>query len=236
MLDLIDAVVLMSSVFINLAAFTHYLAETLTRRLILAGLTGAWLGLAVGLAAAGKLAFSQRQPVPVLGVLLVVPLLTVGAIALRSQRARAALLAIPMTLLIGLNSARVFGVMFLLLAATGRLSGPFPFSAGLGDMITGAIAIPLAIRVARSARPPASAIKAWNLFGALDLVVAVNLGLMSANGSPMQLFHAGVGSDAVQHLPTSLIPTVLVPFYLVTHAIVAAKLAVNRTVPAVAHG
>ena len=236
MLDLMDAVILMSSVLVNLAAFTHYLAETLARRLVLAGLTGAWLGLAVGLGAAGKLAFSQQQPIPLIGVLLAVPLLTVGLLALRSQRARAALLAVPMPLLIGLNSARVFGVMFLLLAATGRLSGLFPYFAGLGDMITGALAIPLAVRVARSKQAPANAIGLWNLFGALDLVVAVGLGITSANGSPVQLFHGGVGSDAVQLLPTSLIPTVLVPFYLITHGIVAAKLAASRPVPALAHG
>lgn len=235
MLDLIDAVVLMSSVLVNLAAFTHYLAETLARRLVLAGLTGAWLGLAVGLGGAGKLAFSLQQPIPLIGVLLVVPLLTTGLLALRSARARAALLAIPMPVLIGLNSARVFGVMFLVLAVAGRLSGPFPYSAGLGDMITGALAIPLAVRVARSTQVPAGSIRLWNLFGALDLVVAVGLGLMSANGSPTQLFHAGVGSDAVQHLPTCLIPTVLVPFYLITHAIVGAKLAESRAVPALAH-
>jgi hypothetical protein len=236
MLDLIDAMVLMSSVLINLAAFTYYLAETVARRLVFAGLTGAWVGLAMGLGAAGRLAFSPQQPIPLIGVLLAVPLLTVGLLAFRSPRARAALLGIPTPVLIALNSARIFGVMFLVLAAAGRLSGPFPYFAGLGDMITGAIAIPLALRVARSPQLPVGAVRVWNLFGALDLLVAVGLGIMSANGSPMQLFHAGVGSDAVQQLPACLIPTVLVPFYLITHGIVAAKLAEGRAVPALAHG
>jgi len=66
---------------------------------------------------------------------------------------RSTLMAIPMPLLIGINALRVLGVLFLLLAATGRLSGPFPFSAGLGSIITGAFAIPLALSVARSQRP-----------------------------------------------------------------------------------
>jgi hypothetical protein len=39
----------------------------------------------------------------------------------------------PPPLLIGLNAGRVFGVFFLLLAATGRMGGPFPFSAGWGE-------------------------------------------------------------------------------------------------------
>jgi ABC-type uncharacterized transport system permease subunit len=71
-------------------------------------------------------------------------------------------------------------------------------------------------------------IAAWNLFGTLDLFAAVALGLTSAQGSPLQVIHAGVGSEAMQHLPYSLVPTVLVPFYLVTHAVIAAQLAARR--------
>src|ERR1700674_5150533 len=77
---------------------------------------------------------------------------------------RSTLMAIPMPLLIGINALRLLGVLFLLLAATGRLSGPFPFSAGWGDIITGALAIPLALSVARSQKPPVRAIMCWNLF------------------------------------------------------------------------
>ena len=66
-------------------------------------------------------------------------------------------------------------------------------------------------------------------FGTLDLFAAIALGLTSAAGSPLQLMHAGVGSEAVQYLPFCLIPTVLVPFYLITHAIVAAQLRAQRT-------
>jgi hypothetical protein len=64
----------------------------------------------------------------------------------------------------------------------------------------------------------------WNAFGTLDLIAAVFLGVTSANGSPLQLFHAGAGSGAVTLLPWALIPAVLVPFYLITHGIVFAEL------------
>ena len=234
MLDLIGAVVGMSAVAINLVAFTHALGGTLVRRLGLAAIGGAWVGLASGLGAAGQLAFAPN-PLPLIGVLFAVPLLAVGILALGSRSARAALLAIPTPLLIGLNSLRVFGVLFLLLAATGRLSGPFPYFAGLGDIVTGAVALPLALSIARSGRMPSAAVRNWNIFGMLDLLVAVGLGITSAAGSPLQLIHAGVGSEAMQYLPYCLVPTVLVPFYLITHAIVAAKLAAVREAPALAH-
>jgi hypothetical protein len=232
MLDLIGAIVGMAAIGINLVAFIHALPGSLARRLGLAGIAGAWVGLASGLGAAGKLAFSPDSPVPLIGVLFALPLIAVGMLALRSQKVRAALLAVPMSLSIGLNALRVLGVLFLLLTASGRLSGPFPLFAGLGDIITGAFAIPLALSVARSQRPPLGAVRSWNIFGTLDLMVAVSLGIASANGSPLQLIHAGVGSEAIQHLPYCLIPTVLVPFYLITHAIVAAQLRAQRMAPA----
>ena len=94
----------------------------------------------------------------------------------------------------------------------------------IGDIITGAFAIPLALSVARSQKLPVSAIVRWNIFGTLDLFAAVALGITSAAGSPIQLIHAGVGSDAMQYLPFCLVPTVLVPFYLITHGIIAAQL------------
>jgi hypothetical protein len=232
MLDLIGAIAGMIAVAVNLVALTSSLPGSLARRLGLAVIAGGWVGLASGLGAAGKLAFTPDHPVPLVGVLFAAPLLIVGALALRSPRVRATLMAIPMPLLIGVNALRVLGVLFLLLAAAGRLSGPFPYSAGLGDIITGAFAVPLALSVARSQPLPARAIVSWNIFGALDLLAAVSLGITSAAGSPLQLIHAGVGSEAMQYLPFSLVPTVLVPFYLLTHAIIAAQLRARRTVAA----
>ena len=235
MLDLIGAITGMMVIGVILVAFTQALPGTLARRLALAAIAGAWVGLASGLGATGQLAFSPDNPLPLIAVLFAVPLLAVGVAALRSQSVRASLLAVPMPLLIGLNSLRVLGILFLALAAAGRLSGPFPYFAGIGDIVTGALAVPLAIGFARSGRAAAAAVRGWNIFGTLDLVVAIGLGLTSAGGGPLQLIHAGVGSAAMQHLPYCLVPTVLVPFYLIAHGIVAAQLAAARTAPSLAH-
>jgi hypothetical protein len=224
MLNLIGAVTGLMAVAVSLVAITTSLPLSLVQRLKLGGILGAWVGLASGLGAAGLLEFAPDRPVPLVGVLFVTPLIVVGALAIAYPGVRRALLGIPAHLLIGLNSFRIFGALFLMLAVAGRLSGPFPFFAGLGDIITGAFAIPLALAVARGGVLPSAAIARWNLFGALDLVVAVGLGLASANGSPVQFFHIGVGSEAMQQLPYCLVPTVLVPFYLITHAVVAAQL------------
>jgi hypothetical protein len=55
-------------------------------------------------------------------------------------------------LLVGLNVIRLSGVLFVLLALAGRLSGPFPHISGWGDFVTGALAIPVAWLALRETR------------------------------------------------------------------------------------
>jgi hypothetical protein len=156
-------------------------------------------------------------------MMIVFPLVATAVAASVSPSVRASLLGMPMPFLIGLNVWRVAGGFFLLLAAEGRLAGPFPTSAGWGDVITGVLALPVAWLALRGQGTPL--VWAWNAFGMLDLVAALAFGIISANGSPLQIIHAGQGSEAVQALPWSLIPTVLVPMYLIVHGIIFAKLA-----------
>lgn len=120
------------------------------------------------------------------------------------------------------------GVLMLVDAAAGRMSGPFPYSAGIGDIITGLFALPVARLAARNPRD--LRVLEWNVFGTLDLVAAVSLGIISVNGSPPQLIHAGAGSAAMTTLPWALVPLVLVPTYLIGHALVFAH--IRATAPA----
>jgi hypothetical protein len=226
-LDLANSILTMAVIVIDLVAITQAFSGSLTRRLTIAAVGGGWVGLSVILGASGRLAYAPNFPVPLAGILFATPLLVFGVLALTSAKVRATLLGIPLHLLVGLNALRIIGAIFLLDFIAGSLSGPFPFFAGLGDVITGALAIPLALTIARSRHPSLRTIAAWNAFGVLDLIVAVGLGITSAAGSPLQLIHAGVGSQAMQHLPLCLVPTVLVPFYLLTHATVAAQLRVR---------
>ena len=102
------------------------------------------------------------------------------------------------------------------------MSGPFPDSAGWGDIMTAVLALPLAFTVAR--RPMPNTVFWWNGLGTVDLLAAIVLGTISAEGTPFQLIHAGIGSEAVSQLPWSLIPTVLVPFFLILHGVIFAQL------------
>jgi hypothetical protein len=84
--------------------------------------------------------------------------------------------------LVGLNTRRIFPGVFMVL----RLDGPFPQSAGWGDVIVGLTAIPLVAATARNFSKNRGAVLVWNILGTLDLVTAVSLGVSSAPGSPLQ--------------------------------------------------
>ena len=223
MLDFIGTVTLTIVIILNINVFINGIAVTSAARLAIVIVAGAWVGLATAVAFAGLFA-NAGAPFPWVGAFVVIPLLVVGAAALLFPAVRSVLLRAPLPTLVGLNIARVLGAFFILLAFSGRLGGPFPQSAGWGDVITGLFAIPVMGLAALQTALRDRAIWIWNAFGTLDLLAAIALGVMSANGSPLQLIHAGAGSAAVQLLPWALIPSVLVPFYLITHGIIFAQL------------
>ena len=223
MLDLIGTTVLTAAIAVNLNATIVTMPLSSVQKLTGVALAGLWIGLAIALGSTGIYA-STATP-PAIGVMAGLPVVAAGVAALASRRAREVLLALPVTLLVGLNAMRFFGGFFLLLALQDRLSGPFPQSAGWGDVIVGLTAIPLMLAIARNPEGHRGALLAWNAFGMLDLIAAVTLGIMSAPGSPLQVFGGTIGSAAVTTLPWSNIPTLLVPFYLITHGIIFARLA-----------
>ncbi len=227
MLDLVGTTVITAAIAVNLNATIITMPMASTQKLTAAGIAGLWIGLAIALAGTGIYA-ATATPVPVVGVMAALPLVAAGLAALLFHRVRSALMALPLVLLVSLNAARILGAFFLMLAVENRLSGPFPQSAGWGDIITGVAAIPLALAIARDRDGLWGRLLAWNVFGTLDLVIAIALGITSAPGSPLQLFGGDIGSTAVWMLPWSDIPTVLVPFYLVTHGIIFAHLARSR--------
>jgi hypothetical protein len=220
MLDFIGMVITAALMVLVVNALTAFMDVTRVAKITLAAVIGVWIGLAAAVAGAGWLTISR--PLPVVGPFVVVPLLA-AAFATAWPTARKAMLSIPLPVMVALNIVRIFVVLFLMLAAEGRLTGPFPYSAAWGDIITGVAAVPVLWLLKDGGARHTTAIAAWNLFGAADLVLAIAFGITSAEGSPLQLF-PGPGSEAMQHPPWSFVPTVLVPIWLILHAIIAAQL------------
>jgi hypothetical protein len=220
MLDFIGMVITAAAMVLFVSTLTTFMDISRVAKISLAAVIGVWIGLAAAAGAAGWLKISR--PVPAVGLFVVVPLLAT-ALATAWPAARKAMLSIPMAAMVALNIMRVFAVLFLMLAAEGRLSGPFPYSAAWGDIITGVVAVPVLWLLKDGVERHTAAIAAWNLFGTADLVLAIAFGITSSEGSPLQLF-AGPGSEAMQYPPWSFVPTVLVPLWLILHAIITVQL------------
>ena len=127
--------------------------------------------------------------------------LLLGYLLLLSPTIRRVIAAVPQHWLIGIQSFRVLGGIFLARYFAGQLPGLFAIPAGFGDLATGLLA-PFIAYAWYSGKPYArSAAIAWNLFGMADLVNAVLLGTITNAGGHGLVF-----------------PLVLIPVYAVPRA------------------
>src|SRR5258705_2527666 len=168
MLDFIGTIVLVAAITFSTNALPGAMPISPSQRAAVSIGAGLWTGLAAALAGANQFLGSNPAGPPTIGTMIVLPLVAAAVAAAISPSARAALLGMPMPFLIGLNVWRLAGAFFILLAAEGRLAGPFPASAGWGDVITGALALPVAWLALRGRGR--ALVWTWNAFGMLDLV------------------------------------------------------------------
>src|SRR5262245_16046470 len=126
--------------------------------------------------------------------------LLLGYLLLLSPAFRRIVDAVPQHWLIGIQTFRILGGLFLVRYFAGELPGLFALPAGIGDVATGLLA-PFVAYAWYSGKPYArGAAIAWNLFGMADLVNAVALGALTG------------GAGGI------VFPIVLVPVYGVPRA------------------
>jgi hypothetical protein len=131
--------------------------------------------------------------------------LAAGYLLLLSPTFRAIIGGIPQHWLIGIQTFRILGGVFLVRYFQGELPGVFAIPAGVGDVITGLFA-PLVAYWWVAGKPYArTAAIAWNLFGMADLVNAVVLGVVTGGGGGIVF-------------PIVLVPTYAVPRAFLVHS------------------
>jgi len=176
-----------------------------------------WLALIWTLALNGALV-QVPGGVPRIPLAIFVPVILGLVLLLRSKRVAAVLNAAPPTWLIALQVYRVFGGIFLVIWASGGLSSIFALPAGIGDMLVGVLALPVAYYLhvgARFGRPLAYA---WNVLGLIDFAIAIGVGILTTPG-PLQLLPPDRPNLLLGTFPTVMIPAFAVPSSILFHAL-----------------
>jgi hypothetical protein len=204
--------------------------DVLARVRIATGLA-VWFVLVTVMAATEVLHYQHGFGVPGLGVAIILPIVILSIRVLRSPSLFQALHAIPLSMLVGVNVIRIFGVMFLILYAAGRLPAPFAPVAGWGDVLIGLTAVPVAWLAYKKGAGAHSTVMIWNTLGLVDLIAAVGLGATSSPG-PLRLIFAEPGAGIMTTLPWLLIPGFLVPLLASTHLAVFYRLAGGESLAA----
>src|SRR5437867_4252228 len=176
-----------------------------------------WLALIWTSALAGT--FEARPGgLPLIPLAIFLPLLIALPILLRSARIGEILDATPPAWLVGLQLYRVLGGIFLVAWAQGRLAGIFALPAGIGDVMVGLLALPIAYYLAAGGRGGRGAAIAWNIFGIADLVDAVAIGTLSTPG-PLQFIVPDAPTIGAGTYPLVMIPAFAVPSSIILHAL-----------------
>lgn len=190
---------------------------------LVSGLLVAWFAIALFAGRSGFYAPGPQITVPTLPIGLFIPLGLGLWATLASARMRALIDAVPLSIIIGAQYYRVVGALFLVLMAGGHIPWEFALPAGTGDVLTGVFAVIVGLYVARAGVRVLAAARAWNLFGILDLVVAVTMGTLTSPG-----LTGVVSQDAPNQMitawPLVMIPTFAVPLSLILHGLTAYKL------------
>jgi hypothetical protein len=183
-------------------------------RVFIMGVLALWLGVIFLLGAAGGLVKpAGTPPIPIL-IGATAPLAVFLAAYWVWPAFRAYVLSIDLPLATAIQAWRAGGLGFLALYVYGVLPGAFAWPAGLGDIAIGVTAPWTALALVRRPGFAASGVfVAWNLFGILDLIVAVGTGgLHSALASTGE-----VTTGPMAELPLVLIPAYLVPLFVMLH-------------------
>lgn len=185
-----------------------------------------WFAVALTLAYAGLFrGVPDHWPTIQFGVF--VPI-AIGLLLLwRSQTLARILDAVPQSWIVGVQAYRALGIIFILLLSAGRLPPHFALPAGWGDIAVGLLAPIVAIIYARGVSGGDTAVRAWNIFGLLDLVVAVGTGFLTSP-SPFQLLSLDAPNELISAFPLVMVPVFAVPLSMLLHAASLKKLARSR--------
>lgn len=117
------------------------------------------------------------------------------------------------SILASIHVIRIFGVVFLIGISQGIIAPTFGYVAGIGDILIGVTAIPMAYVIKKGHSWARRGSIIWNSIGMADLVTAIYLGVTTSQFS-------AATSATMTTWPWIIIPTVGVPSLLTIHFVI----------------
>src|SRR5579864_2927437 len=180
------------------------------------GLLAAWLVFALSSSALHLYVNAPNTPPIAFGLAVLTPIVLFLVWFASSAGFRQFLLSLSPRTLTLVQSIRIAGIVFLVLASYKILPAFFALSAGWGDIMIGATAPLAALWLANPAHRRGFIF--WQLLGITDLVNALTLGTLAGFIDPH-----GISTAPMAVLPMSYITTFAVPVFLILHIISIAQ-------------
>lgn len=117
------------------------------------------------------------------------------------------------SIMTSIHTIRIFGVVFLIGISQGIIAPTFGYVAGIGDILIGVTAIPMAYVIKKGHSWARRGSIIWNSMGMADLVTAIYLGVTTSQFS-------AATSATMTTWPWIIIPTVGVPSLLTIHFVI----------------
>lgn len=176
-----------------------------------------WFVLVFSLSTREVFVAPRETPPMALLIAVTAPIIVFAAGFWLAHSVREFVLAADLRFMTAIQAWRIGGFSFPVLYIYGILPGYFAWPAGVGDMAIGVTAPWIVAALVRGRSFAASkSFSVWNVFGILDLAVAVGMGAFGSRFFADEI--AGPGATAAMaHLPLVLVPALFVPAFIILH-------------------
>jgi len=194
-----------------------------TAKVLTIGGIALWFGFALMMSIRGGFQAGVANPPLPLGLTFLVPIIVFVGAYLSSASLRAFANRLDLRIVTGAHVWRLIGFDFLYRYLRGQLPGGFALPAGIGDILVASTAIPMALAISRQAPSARKKFVAWNVFGIIDLCVAVGTGILFSQSTVGILVGSGPSTFIMSEFPHALIPTFFVPLFILLHLLALAR-------------
>lgn len=186
-------------------------------KMILLGAVGIWF-LAAFIGGMMNIFYQPGVPPLTVGLFLLISITGFTLAYVISTRVRHALDQIPLWLITIAHVWRFVGLGFVIGAVMHTLPPQFGYPEGLGDVAAALFCLPLAFAIRKGSRSTGlrRAYIAWNVYGLIDLLSAISLGILYSPSS-FGVLRTDISTGLMTRFPVSLIPTFFLPLFILFH-------------------